>query len=70
MHGEESSRLSQDVQLLREELDITKQDLDEVQGQAIQYKAELEASRLDAENQRKQHQDLSADVSRNMWSKI
>jgi DNA repair exonuclease SbcCD ATPase subunit len=63
-HSEETERLQQDVQLLREDLNMAKVDLADNQSQLSQYRQEIECLRDQLDAERRAHEDADTEVEK------
>ena len=59
---DESQRLHQDIVLLKEEVDLTKRDLQEVQQINLQFKSEVELASEELDRARHVHEDQTSEV--------
>ena len=59
---EESQRLHQDIALLKEEVEETKRELQEVQQVNLQFKSEIELASEELDRARHVHEDQSSEV--------
>ena len=59
---DESQRLHQDIVLLKEEVDLTKRELQEVQQINLQFKSEVELASEELDRARHVHEDQTSEV--------
>ena len=62
-HTDEVARYQQDIVMLREEVDLTKTDLGDLQSQHSQLRAVLEERNQELESEKRAHEDAVNEVS-------
>ncbi len=60
---DESDRYQQDITLLREELDLTKRELQDSQQINLQFKSEISVAAEELDKARVMHEDQTSEVS-------
>ena len=60
---DESDRYQQDISLLREELDLTKRELQDSQQINLQFKSEISVAAEELDKARVMHEDQTSEVS-------